>query len=94
MESLGCALQRGEGGRGREGRGKKGMGSVIISPLATHLPDVLLQQCMDDDPHHTVEHRIEPIQRPVPIVGLWERPVVNTSGLRVCTREETVHDEE
>jgi hypothetical protein len=42
---------------------------------------------MDDDPHHTIEHHIEQILRPVTVIGLRKRLVVNTRGLEVCTRK-------
>lgn len=51
----------------------------------THLPNVLLKQGMDDNPHHSVEHHIESIQRPMTVECLRKWLVVYTSGLGVCT---------
>ena len=52
-----------------------------------HLPDILLQDGMDDDPHQPIEQCIDDVQRSMVIVHHGKGLVVNTSTLRHCGKE-------
>ena len=52
----------------------------MVSIFSTYLPDVLLQQGMDDDPDQGIEYNIEGIQHTMFIEGLREGPGVYTKA--------------
>lgn len=58
------------------------------SKALAHLPHILLQESMDDNPGHAVEQHIHKVQRSMVIVDLREGLVVNTSTLGLCGKEE------
>ena len=54
--------------------------------VRTHLPDVLLQQSMDDDPDKGIEDHIEEIQQAMLVESQWQRSVVQTSAVAIYTK--------
>ena len=55
----------------------------MVSIFCMYLPDVLLQQGMDDDPDQGIKDNIEDIQHTVLIIGLRKGPGVYTKATGV-----------